>query len=202
MHPSRPGFPPPLQTAPRPRARTRAGTSNHSPSPPPPLTPPPHTHTHTYNNTLHTPPPQDPFNEDDWASYTAFTAKGLAQIVGDDLLCTNPVRVQKAIDTKACNALLLKVRRGVCGREAGDGGGAAGARAGRGHEQGQAGEAAPARVLLLQAACLPSCQQPRPLRRLFPRPGLQVNQIGSLTESIKAVQMSKAAGWGVMTSHR
>lgn len=32
------------------------------------------------------------------------------QIVGDDLLCTNPVRVQKAIDTKACNALLLKVR--------------------------------------------------------------------------------------------
>ena len=33
-----------------------------------------------------------------------------AQIVGDDLLCTNPKRVQKAIDTKACNALLLKVR--------------------------------------------------------------------------------------------
>ena len=32
-----------------------------------------------------------------------------AQIVGDDLLCTNPKRVQKAIDTKACNALLLKV---------------------------------------------------------------------------------------------
>jgi hypothetical protein len=52
---------------------------------------------------------QDPFNEDDWESYTAFTARNLAQIVGDDLLCTNPVRVQKAIDTKACNALLLKV---------------------------------------------------------------------------------------------
>lgn len=31
---------------------------------------------------------------------------------------------------------------------------------------------------------------------------LQVNQIGSLTESIQAVKMSKAAGWGVMTSHR
>lgn len=54
---------------------------------------------------------QDPFNEDDWESYTAFTTKGLAQIVGDDLLCTNPTRVQKAIDTKACNALLLKVGR-------------------------------------------------------------------------------------------
>lgn len=61
---------------------------------------------------------QDPFNEDDWDSYTAFTAKGLAQVVGDDLLCTNPKRVQKAIDTKACNALLLKVNqvRGACGR--------------------------------------------------------------------------------------
>lgn len=58
-------------------------------------------------------PLQDPFNEDDWDSYTAFTEKGLAQIVGDDLLCTNPKRVQKAIDTKACNALLLKVGAGV-----------------------------------------------------------------------------------------
>ena len=28
------------------------------------------------------------------------------QIVGDDLLVTNPTRVQKAIDDKACNALL------------------------------------------------------------------------------------------------
>lgn len=31
---------------------------------------------------------------------------------------------------------------------------------------------------------------------------LQVNQIGTITESIEAVKMSKAAGWGVMTSHR
>lgn len=30
----------------------------------------------------------------------------------------------------------------------------------------------------------------------------QVNQIGSVTESIEAVKMSKRAGWGVMTSHR
>lgn len=30
---------------------------------------------------------QDPFNEDDWESYATFTAKGLAQVVGDDLLC-------------------------------------------------------------------------------------------------------------------
>ncbi|TQD97430.1 hypothetical protein C1H46_017009 [Malus baccata] len=31
---------------------------------------------------------------------------------------------------------------------------------------------------------------------------LKVNQIGSVTESIEAVKMSKRAGWGVMTSHR
>ena len=31
-----------------------------------------------------------------------------SQVVGDDLLCTNPKRVQKAIDGKNCNALLLK----------------------------------------------------------------------------------------------
>ena len=31
---------------------------------------------------------------------------------------------------------------------------------------------------------------------------LQVNQIGSVTESIEAVRMAKEAGWGVMTSHR
>ena len=32
------------------------------------------------------------------------------QVVGDDLLVTNPKRVQTAIEKKACNALLLKVR--------------------------------------------------------------------------------------------
>merc|ERR1712070_1098630 len=82
---------------------------------------------------------EDPFDQDDFASYEAMTEKlgDKAQIVGDDLLVTNPKRVQKAIDEKACNALLPKV-----------------------------------------------------------------NQIGSITESIEAVNMAKAAGWGVMTSHR
>ncbi len=32
-------------------------------------------------------------------------------MVGDDLLCTNPKRVQTAIEKKACNALLLKVNQ-------------------------------------------------------------------------------------------
>jgi len=31
---------------------------------------------------------------------------------------------------------------------------------------------------------------------------LKVNQIGSITEAIQAVKDSKAAGWGIMTSHR
>ncbi len=33
------------------------------------------------------------------------------QVVGDDLLVTNPTRVQTAIEKKACNALLLKVNQ-------------------------------------------------------------------------------------------
>jgi len=80
---------------------------------------------------------EDPFDQDDWAAYTAFNAGAKFQIVGDDLLVTNPKRVQMGIDKKACNALLLKV-----------------------------------------------------------------NQIGSVTESIKACKMSHDAGWGVMVSHR
>jgi enolase len=31
---------------------------------------------------------------------------------------------------------------------------------------------------------------------------IQVNQIGSVTESINAVKLAKKNGWGVMTSHR
>ena len=80
---------------------------------------------------------EDPFDQDDFENTAELTAAGVCQVVGDDLLVTNPERVEKAIAGKTCNALLLKV-----------------------------------------------------------------NQIGSVTESIKAVGMSKAAGWGVMTSHR
>ena len=82
---------------------------------------------------------EDPFDQDDWEHYAKMTAEcgEQVQIVGDDLLVTNPTRVKKAINEKTCNALLLKV-----------------------------------------------------------------NQIGSVTESIEAVRMSKHAGWGVMASHR
>merc|ERR1712196_153693 len=56
---------------------------------------------------------EDPFDQDDWDSYSKFQAAcgDSMQIVGDDLLVTNPKRVQKALDVKACNALLLKVNQ-------------------------------------------------------------------------------------------
>eukprot|EP00933_Yihiella_yeosuensis_P018480 TRINITY_DN1514_c0_g2_i1.p1 TRINITY_DN1514_c0_g2~~TRINITY_DN1514_c0_g2_i1.p1 ORF type:complete len:705 (-),score=189.93 TRINITY_DN1514_c0_g2_i1:280-2394(-) len=56
---------------------------------------------------------EDPFDQDDWEAYSKFQAEvgDSVQIVGDDLLVTNPKRVQKGLDVKACNALLLKVNQ-------------------------------------------------------------------------------------------
>lgn len=56
---------------------------------------------------------EDPFDQEDWESWVKFTAKvgKDVQIVGDDLTVTNPTRVKKAIELKACNALLLKVNQ-------------------------------------------------------------------------------------------
>lgn len=56
---------------------------------------------------------EDPFDQDDFEAYTKMTAKmGKAyQVVGDDLLVTNPSRIQMAIEKKMCNALLLKVNQ-------------------------------------------------------------------------------------------
>jgi enolase len=59
------------------------------------------------------------------------------QIVGDDLLVTNPERVRRGIQEKTCNALLVKL-----------------------------------------------------------------NQIGTLTETIEAVELCHRAGWRAVTSHR
>ncbi|KAH7852910.1 hypothetical protein Vadar_030808 [Vaccinium darrowii] len=80
---------------------------------------------------------EDPFDQDDWNSWASLQSSVDIQIVGDDLLVTNPKRIAEAIQKKACNGLLLKV-----------------------------------------------------------------NQIGTVTESIRAALDSKAAGWGVMVSHR
>merc|ERR1711972_929061 len=43
---------------------------------------------------------EDPFDQDDWEGYTKLTSETDIQIVGDDLLVTNPKRIQTAIDKK------------------------------------------------------------------------------------------------------
>ena len=53
---------------------------------------------------------EDAFDQDDWSAWTALMKQTDIQLVGDDLTVTNPKRIQTAVDTKACNALLLKVR--------------------------------------------------------------------------------------------
>lgn len=53
---------------------------------------------------------EDPFQEDAWNSWKKISSElsGTAIIVGDDILCTNPIRLQKAIDEKACNGAVIK----------------------------------------------------------------------------------------------
>lgn len=82
---------------------------------------------------------EDGLAQEDWAGWKALNAQvgDKVQLVGDDLLVTNPAFVRRAIEEKACNALLVKV-----------------------------------------------------------------NQIGSLSETIEAVQLCQQAGWGTVTSHR
>ncbi|MBW2973057.1 phosphopyruvate hydratase [Candidatus Woesearchaeota archaeon] len=55
---------------------------------------------------------EDPFVEDDFEYFAKLNKKikGV-QVVGDDLLCTNPQRIQKAIIMDSCNALLLKINQ-------------------------------------------------------------------------------------------
>jgi len=56
---------------------------------------------------------EDGLGQDDWDGWKKMTKElgDRLQIVGDDLLVTNPERVQKAIDEKACNSLLVKVNQ-------------------------------------------------------------------------------------------
>ncbi len=56
---------------------------------------------------------EDGLAEDDWEHWPQLCAKAghHAQILGDDLLCTNPTRIRRAIDAQAANALLLKVNQ-------------------------------------------------------------------------------------------
>ena len=82
---------------------------------------------------------EDGLDENDWAGWQKLTKEigHSIQIVGDDLTVTNKKRLQKAIDSKSMNSILIKL-----------------------------------------------------------------NQIGTLTETIDAVEMAKNAGFGAIISHR
>jgi enolase len=56
---------------------------------------------------------EDGLAQDDWEGWKMMTAElgDRIQIVGDDLLVTNPERVRRGIKEKACNALLVKVNQ-------------------------------------------------------------------------------------------
>jgi enolase len=82
---------------------------------------------------------EDGLAQDDWDSWKLLNRElgERLQIVGDDLLVTNPERVRRGIADKTCNALLVKL-----------------------------------------------------------------NQIGSVTETIEAVELCHRAGWRTVVSHR
>ena len=56
---------------------------------------------------------EDPLDEDDWEGWVSITTElgEKVQLVGDDLFVTNPERLQRGIDDKAGNALLVKVNQ-------------------------------------------------------------------------------------------
>jgi len=57
---------------------------------------------------------EDPFDEDDWQGWKKLKAESKklkTLIIGDDLLVTNPERIKKAQQEKACNGLLLKINQ-------------------------------------------------------------------------------------------
>ena len=56
---------------------------------------------------------EDPFAEDNWQEWGDFNQKygKKLQIVGDDLFVTDTKRLQRGIDTKAANAILIKLNQ-------------------------------------------------------------------------------------------
>lgn len=53
---------------------------------------------------------EDPLDENDWKHWSELTSKlgNIVTVVGDDLLVTNPNRLQRAIAEKSCNAIVIK----------------------------------------------------------------------------------------------
>ena len=81
---------------------------------------------------------EDGLSQDEWPAWQSLTERlGRLQLVGDDLLVTNPARLGRAVDMKAGNAILIKP-----------------------------------------------------------------NQIGTLTETIRTIQLAKQNNWRTIVSHR
>lgn len=51
---------------------------------------------------------EDPFDQEDWVGFAHLTKQSKIQVVGDDLLVTNPARIKTGIAKRAVNSLLLK----------------------------------------------------------------------------------------------
>lgn len=56
---------------------------------------------------------EDGIGEKDWKGWELHTAElaNRVELVGDDLLCTNPAILQEAIDKKVCNSILIKLNQ-------------------------------------------------------------------------------------------
>ena len=56
---------------------------------------------------------EDGLSESDWEHWPSLHAAlaGKAMVLGDDLLCTNPARIERTVASRAANALLLKVNQ-------------------------------------------------------------------------------------------
>lgn len=53
---------------------------------------------------------EDPLDQEDWAGWTelSLSMPGTVMVIADDLITTNAKRLQKAIDNKSCNAVIVK----------------------------------------------------------------------------------------------
>lgn len=54
---------------------------------------------------------EDPFEEEDWPAWSAFTKSTNVQVVGDDLFVTNCQRLERGLQEKSANALLVKMNQ-------------------------------------------------------------------------------------------
>jgi enolase len=56
---------------------------------------------------------EDGLSEEDWSNWPELcqSLTGRALVVGDDLLCTNPTRIRRAVEARSANALLLKLNQ-------------------------------------------------------------------------------------------